>query len=233
MRLTAEQIAAIQADPALLAEHVDYTILKPCTQEEVDAVCETAIKLGYASVCVRPFWLKYVVAKLEGTGVKPCVVIGFSDGDYTPQMLRQQTVRMVQAGAQELDMVVNLFAYRMGSMDLVRQSIRAVVDAAGEATVKVILRTNELEPHEIIELAQLVENCEADYVKTCTGFDKSGGATLEAAHIMMSAVSEKMDGKASAGIRTFADAIKYLRTGVIRIGASADLVGNELDRRAA
>ncbi len=205
-----------------LAKYIDHTLLKPeSTREDILRICEEAKHYGTASVCVNPFWIGFVAEQLKGSGVNPCCVIGFPLG-ATPACVKAfETKKAVEDGAKEVDMVINVGALRGGETDVVKNDIKAVVDAAaGKALVKVIIETCLLTDEQKVTACKLAKEAGADFVKTSTGFS-TGGATAADVRLMRETVGPDMGVKASGGVRSKADAEAMIAAGASRIGASS------------
>jgi deoxyribose-phosphate aldolase len=211
-------------DPAIAAL-IDHTILKPdATRADVVKVCREARQYGFASVCVNPYWVPVVRAELEGSPVKVCSVAGFPLGATSTEAKVCETAAALRAGAQEIDMVINVGALRSGDHETVKLDIQQVVKIAHEAgaIVKVILETALLDDNQKAVACTLVKIAGADFVKTSTGFGPSG-ATAQDVALMRRVVGSEMGVKASGGIRTLADLKNMTAAGATRIGASASV----------
>ena len=152
-----------------------------------------------------------------------CAVVGFPLGAMTPNAKGFETTEALRAGADEIDMVVNVGALRSRDYALVLDDIARVVGAAGERVVKVILETSMLTRDEKVIACALARAAGASYVKTSTGFG-GGGATAEDIALMRAVVGPELGVKASGGIRNAADADRMVAAGATRIGASASVV---------
>lgn len=206
-----------------LAKTIDHTLLKAVgTEAQVRELCAEARALGFASVCVNPVWVPLCARELAGSGVLVCTVIGFPLGANCPETKAAEARLAVSQGAAEVDMVMNLGAAKAGDWDRVEADIRTVVQAAGEALVKVILETCYLTDDEKIRACQAAERAGARFVKTSTGFG-TGGATVEDIRLMRRTVGDRLQVKASGGVRTCRDALAMLEAGADRIGASSGL----------
>ena len=107
-------------------KYIDHTLLKPgSTKEEIRKVCEEAKQYDFASVCVNPVWVSFVAEQLKGTDVKTCCVISFPLGALTPEMKAAEAAAVIEKGAQEVDMVINIGAAKEGDWDLVQRDIAA------------------------------------------------------------------------------------------------------------
>lgn len=208
-----------------LARLIDHTILKPEAKfAEIETLCEEARRYSFASVCVNPFWVTAAATALQGSIVKVCTVIGFPLGANRTETKVAEANLAVQQGAQELDMVLNIGALKSGIEQVVANDIRAVADAAhsGQAILKVILETCLLTDAEKELACRIAVDSGADFVKTSTGFSKSG-ATADDISLMRRVVGPEIGVKASGGIRTYDDALRMVAAGATRIGASASV----------
>lgn len=211
-------------DPAIAAL-IDHTILKPeATRNDVVKICREARQYGFASVCVNPYWVPLVRAQLAGSTVKVCTVVGFPLGATSTEAKVAETAAALCAGAEEIDMVINIGALRSGDQEAVRQDIRQVVQTAHDAgvIVKVILETALLDDAQKAAACTLAKQAGADFVKTSTGFSTSG-ATAHDVALMREVVGPEMGIKAAGGIRTLSDLRAMTAAGATRIGASASI----------
>lgn len=203
-----------------LNKMIDHTILKADANEEiVKKYCEEALKYNFASVCVNSCNVSQVANCLFGSDVKVCSVVGFPLGAMSTAAKSFEAKRAVEDGADEIDMVINIGALKSGNFDYVKQDIEAVVQAASNAVVKVIIETCLLSDEEKKNACLLSLEAGADFVKTSTGFS-SGGATEEDVRLMKDVVQGKAKVKASGGIRTPEDFKKMIQAGADRIGTS-------------
>jgi len=210
---------------ASVAGMIDHTILKPeATRADVVKVCREARQYGFASVCVNPYWVALVKSELSGSPVRVCSVVGFPLGATSTEAKAAETVVVLRAGAQEIDMVMNVGALRSGDLDAVKVDIQQVVAAAHEARaiVKVILETALLDDNQKAVACSICKLAGADFVKTSTGFGPSG-ATAHDVALMRRVVGPEMGVKASGGIRTLDDLKTMAAAGASRIGASASV----------
>lgn len=204
-----------------LAAMIDHTLLKPeATEAEIKQLCSEAIKYGFASVCVNPWWVNLAANELHDSDVKVCMVVGFPLGANASPVKAMEVIRGLADGASEFDMVLNIGALRDGKIADVEGDIRAVVKAAQGRPVKVILETAILQNAEIILGCKAAEAAGAQFVKTSTGFSK-GGATLEAVTLIKRTVGDKLGIKASGGIRDYKTLMQMIEAGATRIGTSS------------
>jgi deoxyribose-phosphate aldolase len=206
-----------------MARMIDHTLLKAdATAGDVKKLCDEARTYCFASVCVNSTNVGRARAYLDGSGVMVCAVVGFPLGAMTPQAKAYEAREAVRAGADEIDMVINIGALKSRDYGIVEDDIRKVVQAARPARVKVILETGALTQEEKIIGITLSKIAGAHFVKTSTGFGP-GGATVEDIALMRRLVGDEMGVKASGGVRTHEDAEKMRQAGASRIGASASV----------
>lgn len=206
-----------------LAATIDHTLLKPDgTLGAIDVLCDEAMRYGFASVCVLPYYIDHVAARLAGSRVAACTVVGFPLGGSTITSKAAETADAVRRGAREIDMVAALPAIKNGAMAAVLDDIRCVTDVAhaGGAIVKVIIETCLLTDDEKRACGALVTEAGADFIKTSTGFS-TGGATEADVALLRSAVGSDVRVKASGGIRDRATALRMLAAGAERLGTSS------------
>lgn len=205
-----------------IAKMIDHTLLKAdATKEQIVTLCEEAKQYTFASVCVNPTWVKVASELLDGTEVKVCTVIGFPLGATTSATKAFETEDAIKNGATEVDMVINIGALKDKNYDLVKEDIKAVVNAAkGKALSKVIIETSLLTNEEKEIACKLAVEAGADFVKTSTGFS-TGGATVEDIALMRKTVGPSVGVKASGGVRSSEDTAKMIEAGATRIGASS------------
>lgn len=220
-----------------LNQYFDHTLLKPeAGEEDVKTLCAEAKEHGFYSVCVNSCHAELAAGELAGSQVRVAVVTGFPLGACQTQAKAFETQLACEKGASEVDMVMAVGALKEGRLDYVREDIKAVVEAAqkgaGEAAgVKVILETCLLTDEEIVIACRLAEEAGAVFVKTSTGFS-SGGASVHHVALMRKTVGDRLQVKASGGIRDLNTAAEMIEAGADRIGASASVsIMNEYGKR--
>jgi deoxyribose-phosphate aldolase len=206
-----------------IAHLIDHTLLKPdATEEQIRKLCKEAIEYNFASVCINPAFVPLAYSILKDSKVKVCTVIGFPLGSTTTETKVFEAKQSIQNGADEIDMVINVGALKSKDYDYVYNDIKEVVKACQGKVVKVILETALLSDEEKIKACKLSVKAGADFVKTSTGFGP-GGATEEDVKLMRYIVGKELGVKASGGIRDTVTALKMLKAGANRIGASASV----------
>jgi deoxyribose-phosphate aldolase len=200
---------------------IDHTLLAPtATRDQIKTLCEEALKYDFFSVCLNPFYVAYASSLLKGSSVSVCTVIGFPLGANTTDTKIFETKKALADGAHEIDMVLNVGALKNREFDLVYEDIHAVVTAAGDKLVKVILETALLTDDEKKKACELATKANARFVKTSTGFS-TGGATIADVKLMKASIPAYMEVKASGGVRNLAAALDFIDAGATRLGTSS------------
>lgn len=215
-------LAMCRYQPERIAAAIDLAVLQPYhTRENTVLACREVEKFNCASVCVKPCFVDAAAKALEGTGISVDTVLNFPHGNSPPDVVALEAYSAIGAGANELDMVMNIGAALAGEWGFVREGIDAVVAIGHEwnAIVKIILETCYLPDAAIHEACLHCVAAGADFVKTSTGFGPCG-ATERGVTIMRDTVAGRCQVKASGGIQTYADAEMYLDLGCTRLGAS-------------
>lgn len=204
-----------------LNRFIDHTLLSPsATEADVLKLCDEALKYHFYSVCVNSSYVALAKQAIGRSNVKICSVIGFPLGAMSTEAKIFEAKNAIDQGATEIDMVINIGRLKSKNYVAVLKDISKVKKAIGFTTLKVILEISELSKNEIVKACEICIDAKADFVKTSTGFSKSG-ATLTAVKIMKKTVRGQLKIKASGGIRDAETALKYIEVGVSRIGASA------------
>jgi len=206
----------------LLAK-IDHTNLKPtATADEIRKLCREAVEYGFAAVCINPYYVRLASKMLKNENVKVCTVIGFPLGATLKEVKSYEAEKSLEEGAAEIDMVMNISAFKSKLYNDVLEDIREVVKKAEKhnALVKVIIECCYLTNEEKIRAAEIVLEAGADYVKTSTGFGPSG-ATVEDVRLLKETVKNRAGVKAAGGIRTLKDLINMIEAGADRIGTSS------------
>lgn len=203
-----------------LAKFIDHTLLKPeATRAQIEALCAEAAEHNFATVCVNGSRVELAYSLLEESDVQVATVVGFPLGAMEADVKRYETEASIDAGAGEIDMVMNVGRFIDGDHDFIVREIRDVVEAADDHVVKVILETCLLSNEQIVQACKLVVQAQAHFVKTSTGFG-SAGATIEHVKLMRETVSQFAGVKAAGGIRNAADAHAMIEAGATRLGTS-------------
>jgi len=207
-----------------LAQYLEHTLLKPeATVADIIKICEEAKKYQLGGVCINPCYVALARHLLSGTGVKVITVIGFPLGATYPEVKELEAKMAADNHADEIDMVMNISAFKTGDYQAVENEIKRVVAAAAPSLVKVIIETALLTDEEKRKACQLVIAGGAQFVKTSTGFAKSGATVSDVRLLKEESAGSGIGIKAAGGIRDAATAKAMLEAGATRIGTS---VGN-------
>ena len=209
-----------------IAKLIDHTFLKPAgDRDAVRKLCAEARKAGFASVCVNPAEVALAARLLRGSGVKVCTVVGFPLGANTSRVKCFEAMDALQAGADELDLVVNqrLLKYAPGACEAeLLQWVRTCRAFRTDAVLKLILECCNLTKAEIARGCRIAKKVGFDFVKTSTGFG-AGGATEADVRLMRRTVGNEIGVKAAGGIRDRKAALAMVAAGATRLGTSAGL----------
>ena len=203
-----------------LSEYIDSTNLsKVATAEDIIKLCEDAKKYHFPVVCVSPYYVKAASEYLKGSTVEVCTVIGFPNGYSTKEVKQYEAIDAINNGAKEIDMVININALKNKDYDYVKDEIETIRDTIDGKVLKVIIETCLLTDGEIIKMTEICNETFVNFIKTSTGFDKEG-ATIHAVELINKHKNDVLEIKVSGGIKTSADAIKFIEKGATRIGTS-------------
>ncbi len=206
-----------------IAQFIDHTILKPTTTlAEIEKVCEEANQYQFAAVCVPPYYVRDASQVLQKKKVKLATVIGFPFGYSHYKAKRKEIKEALKDGAQELDMVMNLAAFKSNDMAYLENEIGEITKVVkdNDAVLKLIIESGILSNEEIIKCCELYKHYPIDYMKTSTGYAEKG-ASLEAVELMRKHLPSTMQIKASGGIRDYQFAKQLIDAGATRLGCSA------------
>lgn len=199
---------------------IDHTNLKPdASKQDIIRLCEQSIEHNFASVCVNPINVPLAFSILSGSKPKLGTVIGFPTGALSAEMKFNESRYLINKGAVELDMVMNIAAFKHNELNIIKHEIKKVVEASNGNCVKVIIETSLLGDNEISIASNLIADSGAKYVKTSTGF-YSRGANIEDVKIIKKTVGDKVGIKASGGIKSKVYALALIKAGANRIGTS-------------
>ena len=203
-----------------LSSLIDHTNLRPdALHSDIEILCKEAIQYKFASVCINPVYVSYAKSILKDENPKVCSVVGFPLGADSEEMKYAEARFLIFQGVDEIDMVMNIAFLKERKLDLVKNEIKKVVEAADGNCVKVIIETSLLNQDEKALACNIVMESGAAFVKTSTGFSSSG-ATLEDVRLIKKVVGDRVGIKASGGIKTKNEALKLIEAGASRIGTS-------------
>jgi deoxyribose-phosphate aldolase len=207
-------------DSSNLAKFIDHTLLKAdATAADIEKLCDEARRHQFYAVCVNGSRVELARSRLDDTDVKVASVVGFPLGAMETDVKRFETEAAVDAGAHEIDVVLNIARLKEKDDKYVLRELRDVVEAADERVVKVIIETALLSRDEKVRACALILDSGAHFVKTSTGFS-TGGATIEDVKLLRASVDPSFGVKASGGIRDRATALAMIEAGATRLGTS-------------
>ena len=202
-------------------KYIDHTKLSAyATHEDIKKLCEEAKDNHFETVCVNPYYVSYAKKELKGSNVNVCTVIGFPLGQNITAVKEYEAITAIEDGADEIDMVINIAALKDKDYDYVKQEIEDIRDAIDGHTLKVIIETCYLTKEEIIKMTEICNDTFVNFIKTSTGFGTKG-AQLEDVELINEHKNEVLEIKASGGIKTEEDALKFINAGATRLGTSS------------
>lgn len=205
-----------------IARFIDHTALTAeKTEQDILRLCDEAMENEFYSVCINSAYIPLAKEKLTGSDVKICTVVGFPLGANLSSVKAFETEEAIVAGANEIDMVINIGLIKSGKWQAVKDDIQAVLSACRETPLKVILETCLLSKNEIINACEICKELNVAFVKTSTGFNK-GNATVEDVALMKRTVGV-LGVKASGGVRDAETALAMIAAGATRIGSSSGI----------
>lgn len=219
-----ENVQPVNLNNDILAKYIDHTLLKPdAKQDDILKLCNEAKDYGFYSVCVNPIWVEFCFNELKSTDVKVCSVVGFPLGSNKTDIKYRETELAISDGAEEIDMVINVGKLKSKDFEYVFNDIKKLADLTKSfnSKLKVIIETCLLTDEEKIIASVLSKKAGADFVKTSTGFSSSGANLFDVT--LMKLASDGLEVKASGGIKSRTDALKFISAGATRLGTSSGI----------
>lgn len=205
-----------------LVKLIDHTNIWPkACFRDIEKLCNEAREYKFGAVCVNPFYVRYAVGLLKGTGTKVGSTCGFPFGANRKDVKVYEAEKAIGDGAREIDMVINIGALKSGEYKIVQDDIKEVARVCKKNNVlcKVILEMNLLTQKEKITACKIACESGVDFLKTGTGL--WGPAMIKDVRLMKRIAGDRIGVKASGGIKTFRQVERFIRAGAIRIGTSA------------
>jgi deoxyribose-phosphate aldolase len=208
-----------------IAHFIDHTVLKQtATLDDIKKASSEAVEYGFAAVCIPPVYVKTAASQLEKTDIGIATVIGFPFGYHSIETKIAEARQAISDGANELDMVMNLAAFRNHDLTALENEIRAMTEIVkkNKIVLKVIIESGILSDEEIITCCEFYRNFDLDFLKTSTGYAEKG-ATVETVRLMRSHLPPHIRIKASGGIKTYEFAKALIDAGASRLGCSSSV----------
>ena len=205
--------------PEELAKKIDHTLLKAdASRRDLRKLCDEALKYGFHAVCVNPFRVPFCIGRLKGSGVKICSVVGFPLGATTPELKVGEARAVAELGVDEIDYVVNIGAVKDGDLELVKEEMFGLLDAARpyKILIKAIVEVPLLTLQELRSVCKVLDG--VDFLKTSTGFHRP--VTVEDVKLLRRFAPSGVKVKAAGGIRSHAQAVDLIKAGADRLGSS-------------
>ncbi|MFP8888642.1 deoxyribose-phosphate aldolase [Natrialbaceae archaeon A-CW2] len=205
-----------------IAGRIQHTEVTPTAdRERIDELCDECLEYGFDGAMVQPCWVPHVAERLADSEVTVCTAVGFPMGGDRPLTKAVAIRDAVAAGAEEIDVMPNIGFVRSGNDQAVREELETIVDAAGDATVKIMLELAALSPERREFLTQAAVDAGFDYIKNSSGWGAGGKADVETVSFLSEYATPETKVKASGGIKTFEDAVELLEAGAELLGASS------------
>lgn len=208
-----------------VASFIDHTVLKPTTtSDDIKKLCSEAMEYGFAAVCVPPYFVEEAVILVQNLNVKVATVIGFPFGYHHYTAKIAEVKQAIKDKANEVDIVMNLAAFKEKNRDYLKTEIREILLIARQSNVvlKLIIESGVLTNEEIIDCCELYKEFDIDFLKTSTGYAEKG-ASVEAVALMRKHLPPRIQIKASGGIKTYEFASALINAGATRLGCSASV----------
>jgi len=218
----------MKLNKAELARYIESVVLKPeATRQEIITLCEDVVKYNFMVACMHGCYLPLAKSIVKGTPVRVMAPAGFPFGANTTATKVFETKDSVKNGADEIDMMMFMGAFKDKLYDVVRDDIKAVVQAAEGRIVKVILETALLSREEKIKACQIAMEAGAHMVKTSTG-NVFPGATVEDIKLMRQTVGPNFGVKASGGITKLEEVLAFIEAGATRVATrvAVEIIGS-------
>lgn len=200
--------------------YIEHTNVKAyATKEDIRKLCEEAKEHHFATVCVNPCYVEFVAELLKESPISICTVVGFPLGTSTTMTKSYEAISAIEAGATEIDMVINIGALKDKDYEYIKNEIEEIRDSIDGHILKVIIETCYLTEEEIIKMTEICNQTFVHFIKTSTGFG-SRGVNLQDIDLINEHKNEVLGIKASGGIETYEEACMYIEKGVSRIGTS-------------
>lgn len=204
-------------------KHIDHTLLRPnATQGDVEQLCSEAIHYGMAAVCVFPWYIPIAREILKDSKVKIATVIAFPFGVTFTQVKESEMRDSAGAGADEMDIVINIAALKSGHDRDLEQEMQHLIGTARtlEVQTKFIIETAYLTDGEKIRICRIANRVRPNFLKTSTGYGPAGASEKDV-RLMRAELQPEIQIKAAGGIRSHEQAVRLLHAGASRIGTSA------------
>ena len=202
-----------------ILSYCDHTLLSVTSSEEdIKRVCDEGLKYHTASVCIPPCYVRYA-KDYVGSRMSVCTVVGFPNGYNSTESKIFETKKALADGADEIDMVINIGHLKSGNFSYVENEIKQIKNVCKNKILKVIIESCLLTEEEKIKMCEIITLSGADYIKTSTGFSKSG-ATFEDVILFKKHIGSNVKIKAAGGISSLEDAERFIMLGASRLGTS-------------
>ena len=202
-----------------LASIMDTSIVEPdASENEVTEFVNEMKHFPFAGIAVDLYYLPLLVKLLKGTDIDAIGTVSYPLGGVPTRVKVEQVKWAVKNGADEMDVVMNVSAFRSGKYDAVEKEIGAVVEAAEGRIVKIIPMTCFLTPEEIKRIGRICKGAGAIFIKTCSGFGQV--TKYNDVKIIKDDLGDSFRVMVAGGVRNADIALQFIKVGVDRIATS-------------
>jgi deoxyribose-phosphate aldolase len=208
-----------------IASKIEHTLLEPeTTSKDVRRVCEETLEHGFFGVCIPPIFVSHAKKILDNSKQKVITVVGFPFGYNVTSAKVEETKRAIDDGADEIDMVMNIAAFKDRNFQYVINDVQSVTTISQllNKKIKLIIESGILSETDIQKACEIAKEAGVDFVKTSTGYS-SAGVTAGAVKLIRSILPKKIKIKAAGGIRSRIFAEELIDAGADRLGCSHSL----------
>lgn len=214
-------------DEKQLAACIDHTLLAAtATTEDIENLCHEAIEYGFHTVCINCRWIPLAADLLHNSKVKVAAVVSLPLGADSTKIKAAQASDAIFCGADEIDMVADLASIIEGNSKYLSGQLRALLKICHSmkpiVPLKVIIESAALTIEQKSFACKIASDCGVDFVKTSTGMNPAGGATIEDVKLMKQ-MAPNCKVKAAGGIKTAKQALDMIEAGADRIGTSSGI----------
>jgi deoxyribose-phosphate aldolase len=212
-------------NPQLIARYIDHTLLKPtATMLQIKQLCAEAAMNRFVAVCVPPSYVELAKNEVEKSGIKVATVVGFPFGYNHSESKAIETELAIGNGADEIDMVMNIGDVLNDNIEYLYNEISYITGICHErgAMIKLIIESGILTKQQIITACGVCADAGVDFVKTSTGYAEHG-ASIASIELMRQHLPASVQIKASGGIKTYEQALAFIKAGATRIGTSSGI----------
>jgi len=205
-----------------IAKIMDTSLIEPnASEEDIVSFINSMKRYPFAAIAVDLYYLPLAVKLLKDTSTDVCATISYPLGGLPTSIKIKQVEWAVKNGADEMDVAMNMCAFKSGNYDTLRKEIEAIVEVAGDRIVKIIPMTAKLTLQEIKLACKIIKEAGAIFIKTNSGFGQV--TTTEHIKAIKEEFGDSLRVMVAGGVRNAEIAFAMLNAGVDRIATSTPL----------